>query len=105
MSALHVFSKTPKAIARVNILQTRLTDSSFAMTNRRMVGLRMTDDELASFNRYLQANGYPSFFDFAHSLIQGRFTREELVQAVKEATDVNKSLQFSTFAKAETTNS
>jgi len=71
------------------------------MTNRRMIGLRLSDDELASFNRYLQAKGYDSLSDFAHSLIQGRFTREELIQTMKQAMDVNNGLQVDTFPIAQ----
>lgn len=55
-------------------------DVSASVSRYRNITVRLTEQEVASLNLYLKSKGYDSHSDFVHSLIQGRFTREELQQ-------------------------
>ena len=73
--------------------------------DRRMIGVRLNVEELRDLNIYLKSNGYNSLSDFCHSIIQGKFTRQELTEAVSTAVlkNVNYSLHSET-RKVEITN-
>ena len=75
--------------------------------DRRLIGVRLTEDELAGLNHYLKANSYDSLSDLVHSILQGRFTRKELVESFKELVsvglldNVNNDLQAPTIPNSD----
>jgi hypothetical protein len=53
-------------------------------TDKRLVGVRLTEDEPAALNLYLQGNGYSNLSDLIRSIVQGRFSRKEITEAIKQ---------------------
>jgi hypothetical protein len=55
------------------------------MEDKRLIGVRLNENELATLNLYLQGNGYSNLSDFVRAIIEGKFSRNELTDAIRLA--------------------
>lgn len=70
--------------------------------DKRLVGVRLEEDELAALNLYLQRHGYHNLSEFVRSIVQGRFTRQELTESIRSLIPVNGRLLEPTIKSVDT---